>query len=65
MKTDTDILDSLPFALIVVGAITIMVIYFISAVVGADAVVGAKAVEAGLQQCVVENKTVWQKECGK
>ncbi len=59
MKTDTDTLDLLPFAIIVGGAITIMVIYFM------DAVVGARAVEAGLQQCVVENKTVWQKECGK
>lgn len=57
MKDDIDIFDLLSFALIVGGAITIVIFM--------TAVVDVRAIEAGLQQCVVENRTVWQKECGK
>ena len=30
-----------------------------------DASISQSAIKAGLQQCVIENKTVWQKECSK
>ena len=30
-----------------------------------DASISSEAIKAGLQQCVIENKTVWQKECSK
>ena len=59
MKDGAEILELVPIvaivALAVAGIFNIIV----------DAAVSADAIKAGLQQCVVENKTVWQKECGK
>ena len=59
MKSDFDILDTLPLVAIVVGGIVIMCLNFF------EALTQAAAMRSGLQQCVVAEKIVWQKECGK
>lgn len=59
MKDGTEILDLAPIVAIV--ALAVAGIYNIAV----DAAVSVDAIKAGLQQCVIENKTVWQKECSK
>lgn len=59
MKKETDTLDLMPFVLIVSVVILVLCMYFM------NLVKDARAIAAGLQQCVVENRTIWQKECSK
>ena len=59
MNKDIDVSDILLFT-IIIAAFALFVLGIIT-----NSVEDIRAIEAGLQQCVVENKTVWQKECGK
>ena len=57
MNKDIDVSDILLFT-IIIAAFALFVLGIIT-----NSVEDIRAIEAGLQQCVVENRTVWQKEC--
>ena len=59
MKDGTEILKLVP--IVAIGALAAYGFFTLIA----DAALNADAIKAGLQQCVIENKTVWQKECSK
>ena len=59
VKDGNEILELVPIVAIVALAVAGILSIIVNSAVSAD------AIKAGLQQCVVENKTVWQKECGK
>ena len=60
MKDDTALYTMLPLA-----AMVALVAVTIISWVAIDADRDVKAINAGLQQCVVGTSRVWQKECGK
>jgi len=59
MKDGTEILQLVPIVAIVAFAVAGIFNIIV------DASISSEAIKAGLQQCVIENKTVWQKECSK
>lgn len=59
MKDGTEILQLVPIVAIVAFAVAGIFNIIV------DASISQSAIKAGLQQCVIENKTVWQKECSK
>jgi hypothetical protein len=59
MKDGNEILELVP----IVGIVALAVAGIFNILL--DASISSEAIAAGLQQCVVDNKTVWQKECRK